>query len=203
MILLALSLAIAGEAFDPSAYYDHPPRKEMRARVEACGLDQVSVVKNKAKREVVRVEDTEASDDELICAAKVIDKTFYGDEFSPQLAQRFARFRAEIARPRQIATARLRFAKEPERGPPPERLVDESDIALARRVESFCGTDAAGFFVEDAGHLSASREWAQARTRTLDGIEQMAETMGCVIQASFIAELEFSMPQAESSLAPM
>lgn len=194
---------MAGEAFDPSTYYDHPSRKVMRARIEACGFEQVAVVKNDAKREVVRVKDTEASDDELICAAKEIDKTFYGDEFSAELAPRFASFRAEIARPRQVATARLRFAKEPEKGPPPERLDGESDLALAKRVEAFCGAEAQGFFTVERGQLMTSNEWLAAQGSSFEGLMAMADTMGCVIQASFIAELEFSMPKSAQNLVPM
>lgn len=204
MILAALSVALAGGAFDPGTYYDHPPRREMRARVEACGFDQVAVVKNKAKREVVRVGDTEASDEELRCAASLIDKTFYGDEFSPELAPRFAKLRAEIARPRQVATARIRFAKEPERGTPPERKLGESDIEIAKRVETFCGPAATGMFAEQAGQVAVSAQWLAAQQPgTFEGLMQMSDTIGCVAQASFIADFEFSMPQSAGNLAPM
>lgn len=203
MILAALGLALAGQEFDPSTYYKTYSDKELRRAIEACGFEDVWVGRNKAKRAIVRVKDTEATDKELICAATIIDTTFKTGEFSPELAPRYSTFKAEIARPRQVATARIWFAKNPEMGPPPEREEGESDAEIAERVESFCGPKAKGFFAEQGERMVASPDWASRYSGNLDAIMEMADTMGCVIQASFIAELEFDMPQSQKDLMPL
>lgn len=203
MILTALSLALAGQAFDPSTYYKSYSRKEMRARIEACGFDDVKLVKNKAKRVVVRVKDVSATDEELICAAAEIDTTFYGNQFSPELAERFALIHARVARPRRIAEARTRFAKEPERGTPPERLEGETNVELAKRVETFCGPKAEGAIASQSGQLAISAQWMAAQSSTLEGIVEMSDTLGCLFQASVIAGLDFDAPNSASALLPM
>ena len=183
----------AQEPFDSNAYYETWSRKEVRQKVEECGFEEVKVYKNKAKATVVHVKDTGATDEELRCAAQRLDKTFYSYEFSPELAGRFAIFKDEVARQRQIAQARARFAREPERGPPPERLPDETDAALASRVEAFCGPGATGALEAHpgiAGAVTISAEWMAPQQQTLDGFEAMAETLGCVMQATVIADLQ-------------
>ncbi|KEO88897.1 hypothetical protein EH31_15815 [Erythrobacter longus] len=179
--------------FDSNAYYEAWSSKEVRAKIEECGFEEVRVYKNKAKATVVQVKDTSASDAELRCAAERIDKTFYGYEFSPELAERFFAIKAEVARPRQIAQARARFAREPEKGPPPERLTGETDAALASRIETFCGPKAKGALdagFGPAGMVTISPEWMGPMQGNLDAIADLAETMGCLMQAAVIADLE-------------
>lgn len=193
MILAAASLLAALQAV-PAAQYEHYPRKEMRAKVEACGFAQVWVGRNKAKREVIRVKDQSAADDQLVCAAKAMDPTFYASEFAPELAERFAKIRAAIARPRVLAEARARFARSPEMGPPPERLPDEGELALAKRIEAFCGPAANGAFTDAAGRAAISGQWMQERSLSPDAMVAMAGTLGCIIQASIIADIEIGGP---------
>lgn len=162
--------------------------------VEACGFEDVWVGRNRDKREVVRVRDTAATDAELTCVAEAMDPTFYGAEFSPELAERFDAIRAAIARPRLLAEARARFAREPERGAPPERIEGESDIAMARRVETFCGADAAGAFLESGGIVAISPAWMEERASNLDRLIELSETLGCIFQASIIADLPIMIP---------
>lgn len=195
MILAVVGLAAALQA-EPATIppYNHLERKEMRAVIEACGFKQVWVGRNKSKREVVRVSDTAATDEELTCAAMALDTTFYGDEFSPELAPRFAPIRAAFARPRQLAEARARFARSPEMGPPPERLAGESNLALAQRIETFCGDAAKGALVEQTGHILISGDWMAQSSATLEGMVAMGNTMGCLLQASVIADLTLGVP---------
>ncbi len=193
MILALASLAAtlqAAAAAEP-ARYDHLPPKEMRAAIEACGFKQVWVGRDKRKRSVVRVSDTAATDDQLTCAAVVIDKTFYSDEFAPPLAERFAPIRSAIARPRQLDEARARFAREPQRGTPPERQEGETDLALAKRVEQFCGPGSAGAVLEEGGRIVISQGWMQEQMNGPGGIVAMSSTMGCLFQASVIAGFQF------------
>ena len=197
MILALAGLAAALQAKPPAIPpYNHLERKEMRAVIEACGFTQVWVGRDKSKREVVRVNDKAATDEQLTCAAKALDTTFYGDEFSLELAPRFAPIMATVARPRQLAEARARFARSPEMGPPPERQAGESNLALAQRVETFCGDLAEGAFVEQAGHILISDDWMAVRAATPDGMVAMADTMGCLFQASVIADLTLGGPRA-------
>jgi hypothetical protein len=142
----------------------------------------------------VRFSDTAGTDEQLTCAATVIDKTFYTEEFAAPLSERFAPIRAVVARPRQLAEARGRFARSPEMGPPPERSPDETDVALAKRVESFCGADAEGALVQEAGAILISGDWMQQRSATADDMVEMASTMGCLMQAAVIAELPIGRP---------
>ena len=181
------------EPFDSNAYYETWSRKEMRAQIKDCGFEEVKVYKNKAKATVVKVDDTSATDRQLQCAADRIDRTFYYYEFSPELAERFAVFKEAVARPRQIAQARARFAKEPERGVPPERMAGESDAALADRIEAFCGPQANGALdtqLTVPGAAAVSPEWMARFQNSIDGITEMAEAMGCVMQAATIADLK-------------
>jgi hypothetical protein len=192
--LAGLTAALQSAALPSPPPYDHLPPKEMRKVIETCGFTKVWVGRDKAKRSIVRVSDTIATDDQLTCAAKALDTTFYGSEFSPELAERFVPIRAAIARPRQLAEARARFAREPERGAPPERLPEESNIAVAKRVETFCGPVAKGALVEEAGSIKVSDDWMQQRSATPDAMVAMAATLGCIFQASVIAELELGGP---------
>jgi hypothetical protein len=201
-LILAAVLAAALQAAPPADApaippYNHFDPKPMRAVIAACGFKQVWVGKDKRKGSVVRVSDTAATDEQLTCAAKALDTTFYGYEFSPELTSRFAPIRAAIARPRQLAEARARFAREPERGPPPERLPDESNTALAKRVEAFCGTDAEGALVQEERYTLLSGDWMAQRSATPDAMVAMAETMGCLMQASVIADLTLGRPVAD------
>jgi hypothetical protein len=198
-VILAAVLAAALQAAPPADApaippYNHLDPKPMRAVIAACGFQQVWVGKDTRKRSVVRVSDTAATDAQLTCAAKALDTTFYNYEFSPELTPRFAPIRASFARPRQLAEARARFAREPERGPPPERLPDESNVALARRVEAFCGPDAQQALVEEEGHILISGDWMTERSGSGAGMMVMAETMGCLMQASVIADLTLGRP---------
>lgn len=161
----------------------------MRAAVEACGFKQVWVGRDTREILIVRVKDTNASDEQLICAANALDTTFYMHEFSPELAPRFAPIRAAVARPRLVAEARARFAQEPERGPPPERLPGESSVAAAKRIEAFCGAVAEGALVQSGDHIMLSSEWMAQRFSTVDAMIVNAGTMGCLMQASVIADL--------------
>jgi hypothetical protein len=196
--LLAAALQGTSPAEAPSIPpYNHLDPKPMRAAIAACGFKQVWVGKDKRKRSVVRVSDTAATDEQLTCAAKALDTTFYDYEFSPELTPRFAPIRAAIARPRQLAEARARFAREPERGPPPERLPDESNVALAQRVEVFCGADAEGALVQEEGYTLLSGDWMAQRSASPDAMVAMAETMGCLMQASVIADLTLGRPVAD------
>lgn len=190
--LLGLAQAANG-TFDSNAYYETWSRKEMRQKIEECGFEKVKVYRNKAKAVVVQVEDTNASDEQLRCAAQRIDKTFYGHEFSPELAERFFVVKAEVARPRQVAQARAQFTKEPEKGPPPERLDGETDTALASRIETFCGPKAKGALdarFGPTGTVTLSPEWMGPMQGNLEAIADLAETMGCLMQAAVIADLE-------------
>ena len=190
MIFAGLALAAALQAAPPALPpYNHLEPKPMRAAIEACGFKQVWVGRDKQKRSLVRVSDTSATDEQLTCAARALDTTFYGHEFSPELAARFAPIRAAFGRPRQLAEARARFAREPERGQPPERLPGESDLAIAKRIETFCGTGAAGALVAEGGYIMLSGNWMAERSATPDAMVAMAETMGCLMQASVIADL--------------
>lgn len=189
--LLAM-VQVVPQTFDSNAYYETWSREEVREKIEGCGFEEVRVYKNKAKATVVQVKDTRATDEQLRCAAERIDKTFYGHEFSPELAERFARFKAEVARPRQVAQARARFAREAEKGPPPERLVGETDAALASRIETFCGPKAKGALdarFGPAGTVVLSPEWIGPLQGNLDAIADLSETMGCLMQAAVIADL--------------
>jgi hypothetical protein len=197
LIFAAVTLVAAAQSAAPLPEfptYDHLPRKEMRAVIEACGFSQVWVGRNKEKREVVRVSDTTATDEQLTCAAKALDTTFYGHEFAPELASRFAPIMSAVAKPRQLAQARARFAREPERGPPPERLPDEADLSLAKRVEAFCGPAAEGAFVQENGYTLISGDWMQRFTVTPDAMATMGDTFGCLLQASVIADLPIGLP---------
>ncbi len=194
MIFAVFGLAAALQAASPAAppappRYNHLEPKRMRAAIEACGFKQVWVGRDKTKASVVRVSDTSATDDQLTCAAKSLDVTFYSYEFSNELAPRFAPIKAVIARPRQLAEARARFARSPEMGPPPERLLDETDLALAKRIETFCGADAQAAFMQEAGAILISGDWIQQRSVTADDMVEMASTMGCLMQAAVIADL--------------
>ncbi|MBA4045164.1 MAG: hypothetical protein C0471_12200 [Erythrobacter sp.] len=196
MILALAGLAAALQSAAPAEPppYDHLAPKEMRKVIEACGFARVWVGRDKREILLVRVEDSSASDEQLICAAKAIDTTFYTHEFSPELAPRFAPIRAAVARPRQLAEARARFAKEPERGPPPERLPGESSLAVAKRIEAFCGAVAEGALVQSGDHIMLSGEWMARRFSTVDAMIVNAGTMGCLMQASVIADLQLSGP---------
>jgi hypothetical protein len=197
LIVALAGLAAALQSAPPSLpAYDHLPRKEMRAVIEACGFTQVWVGRDKAKREIVKVSDKTGTDDQLTCAATALDTTFYGYEFSPELAQRFAPIKAVVARPRLLAQAQARFAKEPERGPVPERLAGESSLAAAKRIEAFCGPVAEGAFVEDAGRIMISGNWMAERSATPDAMVAMADAMGCIMQASIIADIDIGGPAA-------
>ncbi len=196
LALAGLVAALQPEA-PPLPPYDHLAPKAIRAAIESCGFTQVRVGRDKAKRQVVRVSDKNATDDQLTCAAKALDTTFYGYEFAPELIARFAPIRAAIARPRQLAEARARFAKEPERGPPPERLPGESNEAVAQRIETFCGNKAEGAFVQEAGRIMISGDWMAERSATPDAMVAMADTMGCIMQASIIADLQIGGPAAD------
>ncbi len=191
--LAGLAAALQAPASAPS-FYNHLPPKEMRAAIEACGFKLVWVGKDKRKRSVVRVSDTVGTDEQLTCAATVIDKTFYTEEFAASLAERFAPIRAAVARPRQLAEALARFARSPEMGPPPERLPDETDVALAKRVETLCGSAAEGAFVQEAGAILISGDWMQQRSSTPDSMVAMASTIGCLMQAALIADLPIGRP---------
>ncbi len=196
-VLAGLAAALQAPAAAPApapSFYNHVPPKEMRAAIEACGFKQVWVGKDKRKRSVVRVSDTAATDEQLICAATVIDKTFYTEDFAAPLPERFAQIRAMVARPRQLAEARARFARSPEMGPPPERSPNETTAALAKRVETFCGADAEGAFVQEAGAILISGDWIQQRSVTADDMVEMASTMGCLMQAAVIADLPIGPP---------
>lgn len=202
--LLAMVQA-APETFDSNAYYETWSRKEMRAKIEECGFEEVRVYKNKVKATVVQVKDASATDEQLRCAAERIDKTFYGHEFSPELAGRFSAIKAEVARPRQIAQARARFAREPEKGPPPERLDGETDAALASRIETFCGPKAKGALdarFGPAGTVAISPEWMAPMQGNLDAIADLAETMGCLMQAAVIADLQLGFAGNDVSEGP-
>jgi hypothetical protein len=189
LALAGLAAALQSAAPPEPPPYDHLPPKEMRKVIEACGFTKVWVGRDKAKRSVVRVSDTAATEDQLTCAAAALDTTFYGYEFSPELAARFAPIRAAIARPRQLAQARARFAKEPERGPPPERMPGEASPALAKRIEAFCGPAAKDALVEDAGYTLISSDWMAESSASPDAMVAMADTMGCIMQAAVIADL--------------
>lgn len=196
MILALVGLAAALQSAAPPPH-DHLPSKAMRATIEACGFKRVWVGRNTATRVIVRVSDTSATDEQLVCAAKALDTTFYGSEFAPELALRFAPIRTQIARPRLLAEARARFARQPERGAPPERLSTEADIAVARRTETFCGPAADGAFVEEADSIQISGDWMQQRSSTPDAMVAMADTLGCIVQAAVIAELDIGAPGTE------
>lgn len=196
MILAVAALAAAALQAEapPLPPYNHLEPKPMRAAIEICGFKQVWVGRDKQKRSVVRVSDTSATDEQLTCAAKALDTTFYSHDFSPELAPRFAPIKAAIARPRQLAEARARFAEEPERGPPPERQPDESDLALAKRVEAFCGASAQGALVGEGANIMVSGDWMAQRSANLDAMVAMAETLGCLMQAAVIADLPIDGP---------
>lgn len=196
MIIALAGLAAALQAAPPSLpVYNHLPPKEMRKVIEACGFAEVWVGRDKAKRSLVRVSDTAATDEQLTCAAKAIDTTFYSWEFSSALTPRFAPIKAAIARPRQLAQARARFAREPERGPPPERLPEESDLALAKRVEAFCGRGADGALLQQEGSILVSGDWMAQRASNPDAMVAMSETLVCIMQASIIADLTLGPPE--------
>lgn len=175
--------------------YEQPTHDEMRARIELCGFEQVAVVYEESlQSDVVSIEDSEATDEQLLCAAKAVDLTFYIAEFAPDLTGRFYELREELARPRAVAASKAYFAERSDFGQLPERASEESDIEFARRVEKFCGPQAIGVFTDEFGGIGISQTWMGEILKegpTSEVFEFYAETLGCLMHASTLTDLEF------------
>lgn len=167
-----------------------PRPDEIQTRLEACGFESVSVkYDDELYNYVVSVADEIASDEEVYCAAKAMDETFYMAHLGLNLQKRYDDYRAELARSREIARARIFFSDYPELGEPPKRNADESDWSKAKRIEAFCGPRTEGAFTDEFGGVAISPEWLRKTLKIGGPADDYFETVGCLRNAATLAEL--------------
>lgn len=174
--------------------YEQPAHEEVQTRLETCGFEHVTVGYQEALRsDVVAVTDETASDEEVLCAAKALDSTIYISLFEPGISERFSKFSDDLARPRLRTLAEEYFAERPELGEPPTRLADETDAALAKRIETFCGPKATGAFAAKNGRIAISASWIKAFIQNGDAWDAYFETYGCLYRAALFADMRIGI----------
>lgn len=159
--------------------------EEMDKALRKCGFEQVSIsYVDEFQSDVVEIGDAVATDEQLICAFKTSDYTPYMLIWQDENQARFYEISAELTRPRAKAAARRYFEERGDLDGLPVWLADENEIEFARRLESFCGPDAAGFFTDEFGGVTVARGWLAE-----GNYEELAQTLTCLMQASVLFDL--------------
>lgn len=188
-MLAAAGLLLAMQA-SGDVQFEHPTHDEVHTRLVACGFEKVTILyEEEIFSDVVIVADKDATDDEILCAAKALSRTAYVPEFERSISRRYNEFSNELARPLAQALAIEFFSERPEMGDPPSRNPDESDIELAKRIEAFCGPSTEGAFTDEFGGVVISPEWFRKVIKIGGPADDFFEAVGCLINAATLTDL--------------
>ncbi len=189
MSLLAASLLLLAQ---PAANIGLEPElrllshEEMSAALKDCGLKEVKVsYVAEYQSDVVEIDDLKVSEEQLRCSFWAVDHTPYIVFWSQDIEPRYYEIAQEFLLPRAQARARAYFTERGDLDSLPVRASDETDLGFAKRIESFCGPKAVGFFTDEYGGLVGSPDWILGG----DFISQ-AETLNCLMQAAYLTGLD-------------
>ena len=184
MSAFAIVLALGSPAIEPPI--GAVSHNEMRTALNDCGLHHLRITyESDLQSDMVWINDTQVTDDQLECAFLAQDGTGYLLDWHQTIRPRYHSISSVFWQEREMASAETYFADRPELGAVPIRAAGQSELDFAREIERFCGGIAAGFTGYEYGTITISADWLLAHP--IDG----DETFGCMMNAFAIRNLKF------------
>ncbi len=166
------------------------PASEVVQRLHECGFVEVSsAYEDLLQDDVISIEDPEASDAQLECAAHVAISTTYFIEMPEKLASDYYEHLAPLQEYRNKQFALRRLSEQGRLHEVPEYREGETDDAVfARRLEELCGDEATGALQSAYGPHAISPTWTIEDDR---GFEETGKALYCIM--TFAAAAGFDM----------